>query len=154
MSIWVREGAESGELKFGATISFQHYGKADTVWVGIGLAYGHEINIIVSIPTPGHSPPFVYAMAQVDVDNDDEFTEYIVDVEGTFPSSLETGKTLDAQHFISLEKPVAGQQPGNDFGLNKWADDVFNTGGGFGDILSMIMPIMMIGMMANMMSDS
>ena len=101
---------------FGTRINYQHIGPAVTVWIGIGLAYG--------IPT-GHNPPFVYAMIQVPIPAALIWTGYYTDVAGVIPMDAEDGKLIDVTRFISIAQPIVGQQPGNDYGINGWDDEVY-----------------------------
>jgi len=105
---------------FGTPLSFEHRGPGGQVWVGLGLAYGIFI---------GHNPPFCYAMQQVTLEEDPNWTTYSFDVEGTVPQDALAGRLVDAQRFISDSEPVVGQQPPNPWGVNNWDDEVYSIGG-------------------------
>jgi hypothetical protein len=138
---------------FGATLTFQHRGQAQQVWVGIGLAYGKSssltgIPLLDLIDNLGHHPPFCFAAKQVSLTADTEFSAYTVDVDDTIPQDVSSGQPLDAQKFISKTQPAAGQVAPDDFGVNNWDDDVFTAPSAVLDWSSMMGMLLMVMMMS------
>jgi len=145
---------------FGATLTFQHRGPAEQVWVGIGIAYGKSastagillIGLIAIIDSLGHHPPFCWAMKQVSLNADSDLTTYTVDVDDKIPADMQSGQPLDAQKFISKTQPVVGKVAPDDFHINNWDDDVFTppSATSISDMLGTMMPMLMMVMMMGM----
>ena len=149
---------------YGATLTFQHRGPVEQVWVGIGIAYGKSastagillIGLIAIIDSLGHHPPFCFAAKQVSLNADPELTTYTVDVDDTLPSDMQPSKSLDAQKFISKTQPAAGQVAPDDFGVNNWDDDVFaapSTVFDWGSMMGLLLMVMMMSMMMPMLEE-
>lgn len=112
-----KKGKRAGD-EFGADMVFEHIGGVQSVWVGIGIAYGEAM---------GHNPPFAYAMKQVTTNLDSNWVKYDVSVTGIIPTNILAGRELDAQRFVSDTMPVSGQQPPNPFGVNNWDEKIYST---------------------------
>lgn len=102
-------------------LRFTYKGSARSVYIGIGVA------------TPkspwGHYPPITYILSYMNLAASQSYVQYEKLIRVRVPSGFSSGQKFDIQGFISNTQPELNQQPPNDYGINKWQDDVIILSG-------------------------